>query len=410
MGADEEQAAGGSLSALREVNRLRVVDMLRRHGTASRSDLVRLTGLSRTTVTSLLGELQRRGLVVEEPEGPPRGGRGRPAALLRLNATAGSALGIDFGHSHLRVAVADLASTVLAERAAELDVDAQAGAALDAAVQLAREVLDEAGVAPHEVVGVGMGLPGPIDGRTGEVGSSVILPAWQGLNAARELESRLHLPVAVDNDANLGALAEYVLGAGRGATALLYVKHASGLGSGLVLDGRLYRGASGIAGEIGHVQAHPDGPLCRCGNRGCVETVAAAGPLLDLLRPVHGPDLTVQGMLALVRDGDLGARRVVNDAGRAVGRVVADLCNQLNFDVVVVGGELSSAGDALLDGIREAVDRYALPNAAAAVEIRPAELGPRAELLGALTLVIGDTDRLRSAGLAGLGTPEAAVT
>jgi predicted NBD/HSP70 family sugar kinase len=201
-----------------------------------------------------------------------------------------------------------------------------------------------------------------------------------------------------------------VLGAGRGAEALLYVKHASGLGSGLVLGGRLYRGATGIAGEIGHVQAHPDGPLCRCGNRGCVETVAAAGPLLDLLRPVPGDGLTVQGVLELVRAGDVGARRVVNDAGRAVGRVVADLCNQLNFDVVVVGGELSTAGDALLDGMREAVDRYALPNAAAAVEIRPAELGARAELLGALRLVIGDTDRLRSAGLAGLGTQEAVAT
>jgi len=389
-----------SLTGLREANRLRIVDALRQKGSASRSELVHLTGLSRTTVTSILSDLQEKGLLVEGDN--HRGSRGRPAALLRLNASAGAALGIDFGHTHLRVAVADLSSTVLAETSTELDVDLEAGPALDAAARLSHEVLEESGVRLDQVVAAGMGLPGPINRHTGAVGSSVILPSWQGLNAAEELGRRLHVPVQVDNDANLGALAEHFYGAGRKASALLYVKIASGIGSGLVLDGRLYHGATGIAGEIGHVQARADGAVCRCGNRGCVETVAAADPLLALLRPVHGDSLSVQGMLDLVRAGDLGARRVLNDAGRAVGRVVGDLCNQLNPDVVVVGGEISAAGEPLLDGIRDSVDRYALPGAAAAVQIRPAELGERAEMLGALALVIGDTDRLRSAGLAPL--------
>lgn len=395
-----EHGSGGSLTSLREANRLRVVDALRETGSASRSDLMRLTGLSRTTIASLLAGLQQSGLVVEDHS--QRGSRGRPAALLRLNASAGAVLGIDFGHTHMRVAVADLSSTVLAEASTELDVDLEAGPALDAAARLAHEVLEAAGVRFEQVVGAGMGLPGPIDRRTGTLGSSVILPGWQGLNAAGELGKRLQVPVRVDNDANLGALAEHSSGAGRKAAALLYVKIASGIGSGLVLDGRLYRGATGIAGEIGHVQALADGAVCRCGNRGCVETVAAAEPLLALLRPVHGDSLTVQGMLELARAGDLGARRVLNDAGHAVGRVVADVCNHLNPDVVVVGGEISAAGEPLLDGIRDAVDRYALPGAAAAVQIRPAELGERAELLGALALVIGDTEGLRSAGLAPL--------
>lgn len=393
---------GGSLASLREVNRLRIVDALRRSGSASRGELVRATGLSRTTVTSILADLQGTGLVVEDADESAKGGRGRPATLLRLDASAGAALGVDFGHSHLRVAVADLSSTVLAERSIPFDVDLQAGPALDEAVRMAHEVLEEASLRRDHVVGVGMGLPGPIDRRTGLVGSSVILPGWQGLDAAEELGDRLDLPVAVDNDANLGALAEHFFGAGRRATALIYVKIASGIGSGLVLDGRLYRGATGVAGEIGHVQTVPDGAVCRCGNRGCVETVAAAEPLLALLRPMHGEGLSVPEMLELVRSGDLGARRVLNDAGRAVGRAVADLANHLNPDVVVVGGEISVAGDVLLEGIREAVDRYALPAAASALEIRPAELGERAELLGALALVIGDTERLRSAGLATL--------
>jgi predicted NBD/HSP70 family sugar kinase len=395
-------AGGGSLAMLRELNRVRIIDALRRSGTASRSELVRLTGLSRTTVTSLVADLQASGLIIEQADTKTTHGRGRPPVLLRLDPSSGAALGIDFGHTHLRVAIADLASTVLAERSLELDVDLEAGPALDAAVRLAGEMLAEVGISRDRLVGAGMGLPGPIDRRTGTVGSSVILPDWSGVNAGLAISRRLQLHVEVDNDANLGALAEYTVGAGRDADPLIYVKISSGIGAGLVIGGRLHHGATGVAGEMGHVQILPDGAVCRCGNRGCLETVAGAGSLLALLRPVHGPDLTVQGMLELVRGGDLGALRVVNDAGRAVGRVIADLCNHLNPDVVVVGGELSAADEPLLDGIRESVDRYALPGAAAAVQIRPAELGDRAEMLGALALVIGNTDLLRSAGLAPL--------
>jgi predicted NBD/HSP70 family sugar kinase len=180
---------------------------------------------------------------------------------------------------------------------------------------------------------------------------------------------------------------------------------SSGIGAGLVLGGRLYHGASGTAGELGHIQIRADGAVCRCGSRGCLETVAATGPLLSLLRPTHGADLTLHGLLELVANGDLPARRVVNDAGRAVGRAVADLCNYLNPAAIVVGGDLSPAGDPLLDGVREEIDRYALRGAAQAVEVRAGVLGERAEVLGALAVVIADTDRLRAAGLA----PVAAV-
>ena len=175
---------------------------------------------------------------------------------------------------------------------------------------------------------------------------------------------------------------------------------SSGLGAGLVLDGRLYHGATGIAGELGHVQVRPEGAVCRCGSRGCLETVASTGALLSLLRPTHGPGLTQRAMLDLVAAGDLAARRVINDAGRAVGRAVADLCNFLNPAAIIVGGDLSVAGDALLDGVREEIDRYSLPGAAAAVEVKAGILGERAEVLGALAVVIADTARLRAAGLA----------
>jgi predicted NBD/HSP70 family sugar kinase len=392
----------GSLEELRELNRWRVVDELRRRGSASRGEIADATGLSRTTVTTLVSDLQARGLVIELGSNGSRPARGRPPLQLRLDPSAGAALGVDFGHRHVRVAVADLSSTVLEERRVALDVDGSAGAALDVAAALALELLARAGMDPGRVIGAGMGLPGPVDPRTAVVGDSVILRGWAGLHAARELGRRLGVPVTVDNDANLGALAEASLGAGRGLHDVIYVKVSSGIGAGLVLGGRLHHGATGIAGEIGHVQVRADGAVCRCGNRGCLETVASAPALLEALRPTHGSELTTSGMLALAAGGNLGAQRVIKDAGWAIGRAVADLCNSLNPEAVIVGGELSGAGAPLVDGIRESVDRYAQPGAAEAVQVRAGMLGERAPVLGALTLVIGDTERLRSAGIAAL--------
>jgi predicted NBD/HSP70 family sugar kinase len=393
-------ATAGSLEALRELNRLRVIDALRQRGTASRSEIARQTGLSRTTVTTLVNDLQARGLVVEQPLLEIHG-RGRPPTLLRLDPSVGAVVGIHFDHRHLRVAVADLSSTVLAERWQDHDVDRAAEEALDAAADLVEVVLAEAGIERSRVVGAGVALSGPVS-RDGTVGSTVILPGWEGLNAVDELTGRLDLQVAVDNDANLGALAEVSFGAGRGMSDVIYVMVSSGVGAGIVIDGRLHRGVTGLAGELGHVRVRAEGAVCRCGNRGCLETVASTDAVLSLLRPTHGQDLGIRGLVELLDGGDAAAIRVVNDAGREIGRVIAGLCNVLSPGGVIVGGDLGVIAEQLLAGIREALDRYALPTVRAAIELRAGVLGERAEVLGALALVIGDTDRLRSAGLAAL--------
>ena len=400
-----DEIADGSLEALRERNRMRLVDALRRSGTATRSELARSTGLSRTTVATLLSDLQGRGLVVETAVGEARGGgRGRPPALLRLDPSAGAALGVDFGHRHVRVAAADLSSTLLAEASAPVEVDTHADEALDLATTLVEQVLAEAGIARERVVGAGMGVPGPFDRQRHLINSSTILPGWVGRDPAAELSGRIGVHVEVDNDANLGALGEHRFGAGRGVGDAVYVKLATGIGSGLILRGALHRGATGIAGELGHVQVQPDGVVCNCGGRGCLQTVASVPTLLEAARAAHGPDLSLAGLVELVAQGDFGARRIVGEAGRAVGRVLSDLCNLVNPEAIIVGGDLSSAGEPLLAGIREAIDRYALPGAAEAVEVKAATLGERAEVLGALALVIADTERLRSAGLASLAS------
>jgi predicted NBD/HSP70 family sugar kinase len=385
----------GSLESLRRLNRLRVIRALRDEGQISRADIARRTGLSRSTVSSLVADLQADGLVVERPEpGSAHGAQGgRPPILLSFDASAGAAVGVDFGHSHLRVAVSDLASTILSERTQPLDTDHDAQEGLDAAAELVVGALADAGVERSAVIGAGMGLPGPIEQGEGVVGSSAILPGWIGMTAETEMRRRLEIPVMVDNDANLGALAEAAFGAGRDAGDLIYLKVSSGIGAGLILNGRLYRGSHGLAGELGHVLVDPDGIVCRCGNRGCLETVAATGALVDLLRRSHGEDLTVQDMLTAARAGDVGCRRVITDAGRALGQVVATLLNALNPELVVVGGDLAAAGDLLLDGVRESVARAALPEASRGAEVLAGVLGDRAQVLGALALVVSEADR-----------------
>jgi predicted NBD/HSP70 family sugar kinase len=326
---------------------------------------------------------------------------GRPPILLSFEPSSGAAVGIDFGHNHVRVVVSDLASNLLAERRLLLDTDHDAAQdGLDAAANLVDEALTDAGVERARVVGAGMGLPGPIEQPSGVVGSPAILPGWVGVPAAAEMRRRLELPIAVDNDANLGALAEAAFGAARDARDLVYLKVSSGIGAGLILNGRLYRGAAGLAGELGHRIVDPEGPVCRCGNRGCLETIASSNALLARLRPVHGDGLTVDGMLALARAGDEAARGVLAEAGSAIGRAVADVLNVLNPELVVVGGELADAGELLLGPVREAIARCALRPAAERARLVIGVLGLRAPVLGAVALVVSGADRpLLAAGV-----------
>jgi predicted NBD/HSP70 family sugar kinase len=384
----------GSLRSLRERNRLQVLEVVRGSGSVSRADIARRTGLARSTVSTLVNELLGAGLLVER--GAPEDGnttQGRPPVLLSFDPGAGAVIGMHFDHPVLRVAVADLGYTILAEATVPVDVDHDAQDSLDAAVALIDEVLVKSGVERERLLGAGAALAGPIDSATGTVGSSAILPGWVGLSLAQELEARLGLPVHVDNDANVGALAESVLGAGRGVSEMAYIMLGSGIGAGLIIGGQVYRGSGGTAGEIGHVLVDEHGPLCRCGNRGCLETYAGADALLDLLRRQHGDELTVDGLVQLARDGDAACQRVIADAARIVGVAAATLCNQLNPELIVIGGELAQTGPLLLDPLRESIVRYAIPAAAEDVRVVTGELGERAELLGALVLVLGRSDR-----------------
>jgi predicted NBD/HSP70 family sugar kinase len=387
----------GSLESLRELNRLRVVETLRERGTASRAEIARVTGLSRSTVSSLVSDLQAHGLIVEHAvaDAPASMATGRPPTLLSLDRSAGAVVGIDFGHDRIHAAVSDLSRTVLAEAVRAQDVDHAAHESLDVAAALVDELLDEAGLVQSDLIGVGMALSGPIDHERGTVHPTSILPGWEGVEVTAEMSRRIgDLPVHLDNDANLGALAEVTLGAGRDARNAVYVMVSSGIGAGLILDGRPYRGGRGMAGEIGHVLVDETGPICRCGNRGCLETYVSGPALTDLLRRSRGEELDVHTMVALARGGDAGCQRAIADAGRVLGRVVAAVCNVFNPDMVVVGGDLGEAGDLLLDPLREAVGRYAIAGAADDAKVVAGVLGERAQVLGALALALLQSEHL----------------
>ncbi len=389
----------GTLAWLRDRNRQRVMEILRMQSQVSQADIARATGLSRTTVSSLIAELKDAGLVLDADPTPRQGRGGRPGVQLVLRDPSLVVAGIDFGHSHVGVAVADLGHNLLAERRFELDVNRQAVQALDAAARLFAEVLSRAGMDRRSVLRAGIGIPGPVDRARGTAGSSTILPGWVGLSIASEMGERLGVPVEIENDANLGALAELTWGAGRDCSNFAYVKAATGIGAGIVIEGRLLHGVTGTAGEIGHTTLDEAGRLCYCGNRGCLETVASGPAIVELVGAVNGGLLTLTQIVELASKGDLRCRRAVADAGREIGVSVAGLCNLINPERVIVGGLLSRAGEVLLRPMRESIRRHAVQAAAETVDVRAAVFVERAELLGAVALALqGSHDRLMAHG------------
>ncbi|CAG7613118.1 ROK family transcriptional regulator [Actinacidiphila bryophytorum] len=375
---------------MRDLNRLRVIESIHLHPGSSRTDIARRTGLSRGTVSSVAEELDQAELIREHEapgEEQRHRGTGRRPTLLSLVPGAAFAVGIDIGHQHVRVIVCDLAGEPVAEQWSRAQVDEAPSATLDLAHDLVRRALREAAVAPRRVIGAGIGLAAPFDPATGEIRADGILPGWQGVVPETEMRRRLGMPVQLANDADAGALGENVFGAGQGVSDMTYIRLSAGVGAGLILGGRPYGGARGIAGEVGHVCVKPDGVICRCGNRGCLETVASpvavARQLEHVIEAPAGEEL-----LGLIAAGDRRALRAVADAGEAVGFALSAVVNVLNPELVVVGGELAAAGDALLDPIRATIHRHSLAGAATTARVITGVLGDRAEVLGAAALAL----------------------
>jgi predicted NBD/HSP70 family sugar kinase len=364
-----------------------LLDLIRREGGSSRADIARITGLARSTVSQRVDGLIQLGLVSERGDGPSTGGR--PPTRLVFDAAAGVVLAADLGATHCRLAVADLAGSLLGEDSTELDIADGPDAVLAWVIEHALALLERCGLQTDDVRGIGMGLPGPVEFAAGRAVSPPIMPGWDGVPVPPFFAERFPgVPVLVDNDVNVMAVGEH-RDRWLGVDDLLYVKVATGIGSGIIAGGHLHRGAQGTAGDLGHVQIPDAGDVtCRCGNTGCVEAVASGRALAARLREkgydVHGS----RDVVALCRGGNPEAVQAVRHAGRLLGEVLASAVNVFNPAVIVIGGDLAEAHEQLFAGVREVVYRRATALATRHLQLVRGRLGEQAGVVGCVHTVL----------------------
>ena len=383
--AAESQQAPLNLATL---GRVRVLRALTGRPALSRAELVRCTGLARATVGSVIDDLIDAGVVRKTGQAPATSARtGRPPQLLSLEPRAAYTAGLDIGHDHVRAVLTDLVGTTLWDESVHLAVDGDPDHALSTAVTLLDRAITEIGARRDRVLGLGLGIACPVDKATGALHAEGIMPGWVGMRPAEELTRQTGLSARIINDANAGVLAERRFGAARDCDNVVYLRLSSGIGAGVLCDGRMLRGGGGFAGELGHVTVEPHGDVCRCGNRGCLETVASPPAIAALLSRSWRRPVTTADLPDLLREGNRGTLRALEDAGEAVGRALAFTAMLLNPELIVVGGDLAAAGEALFEPMRRSLARNTMASHAD-LRIVPSSLGDSAGVRGAAALVL----------------------
>lgn len=388
-GLRAEAHADDTALSLRDVGRVRVLRALHESERISRPELVRRTGLSRATVAALIGDLMGNGIVSEvDSDGQAERRTGRPAQSLSIVPTAAFAAGVDIGHEHVAAVLCNVRGDPIWYEAVAKDVDRAAEQTLDLAADLVRKAIRDKAIPRERILGLGAGIASPVDRTSDALSGEGIMAGWVGLHPSRELEQRTGLPAQLINDANAGSLAERLYGAARNSENTIYVRLSAGIGAGIVADGQLLLGAGGLAGEVGHLQVDPRGRVCRCGNRGCLETVASPVAITRLLSDSWGRSVSTAELLELVAAGNRGAVRAVEDAGEVIGQCIATMVTLFDPELIVLGGDLAAAGDALLDPMRRSISRHAMLSASHGIRIVRGELGRQAEVRGAAGLVL----------------------
>ncbi|OWR26496.1 ROK family protein [Saccharibacillus sp. O23] len=375
----------GDLALVKKLNKSIVLDTIRRNGPLSRTDVSERTGLNKATVSNLTLELLEQKLVEETGLGESSGGR-KPLMLL-FNGAAGCVIGIELGVTLVKAALTDLTGGILAERSAPL-----AGQDPEAALAVVREtvkpLLEAMPDTPHGLVGIGIGVPGMVD----ESGLILYAPnlGWEGVDLRSRLEETFGVPVVVDNEANVGAAGEREYGAGRHVRHLVYVSAGMGLGSGMIIDGQLYKGAWGYAGETGHMSIESDGRLCSCGSRGCWELYASerAYAYVSEAGSTPLPASTTSELAAHARSGDAAVLDLYREIGRRLGIGITNLVNGFNPEKIVVGGPLTEAKEWIEPAMLDTIAERALPYHRRELAVSFSELGSRSAVLGAAHLAV----------------------
>lgn len=384
---------------VKNFNKHAALDLIRfSAGGLSRADLADKMGLTRAAVSLIINDLLETGVIQEaEIRSAPSG---RPPVTLEINPKLGLVGAIDMGASHMSLAVADFTARILQEFEVPLDIKRGPKDCLAEANQQLLQLLESQGLSISNISAVGVGVPGPVITEAGMVVAPPIMPGWDRYPIRATLEKKWNCPVTLNNDAELGALGEWAYGAGRGEKNIAYIKVGSGIGAGLILNQQIYGGTRGAAGEIGHLTIDENGPLCNCGNHGCLEAfasghaIAQQGHLLvqsgkrTLLSDLGTEKITAHEVAEAARRGDLHAQEILRRSGTFIGIAIAGLINLFNPSIVIIGGGVAQVGDLLTAPIRQAVRERAMRASEQSVRITTAMLGRRSLLMGATVQAI----------------------
>jgi glucokinase-like ROK family protein len=372
---------------VRDLNKSTLLNLLRLHSPLSRADLAKLSGLTKATVSTLIGRLIEEQLVVETGYGEAR--PGRPPLLLDLNASGGYAIGADIGVDYRLVVALDLKGRPVWQKRV---IKSEPTDVRDDLASLAGLIEEAIGAVPSTglgLLGIGVGVHGLVEHPRGLL---VFAPnlGWRDVPVADLLGPRFSVPILVDNEANAGALAEAWVGAAREARCVVYLSVGIGLGAGIIIDGELYRGTTGTAGEFGHTTVDPSGPLCGCGNRGCLEMFVSERALVSDLQPLWSGSATMAAdqVFQAAHEGDPAAIAALRRVGEYLGIGVANVVNTFNPQLVVVGGPMARGGDYLLGPVQQMVAQRALAHPRRVASVVLSQLGELATAIGCGVMVL----------------------
>lgn len=384
---------------VKNFNKHAALDLIRfSAGGLSRTELADRMGLTRAAVSLIITDLLESGIIQEaEIRSAPSG---RPPVTLEVNPDRGLVAAIDMGATHMSIALADFTARILKEIEVPLEIKQGPEICLAEANQHLLSLLESQGLSLDNLSAVGIGVPGPVITEAGMVVAPPIMPGWDHYPIRDTLEKMWQCPITLNNDAELGALGEWAYGAGRGERNIAYIKVGSGIGAGLILNQQIYGGTTGAAGEIGHLTIDANGPLCNCGNHGCLEAfagghaIATQGQLLaksgkrTLLSDLTPDSITAAAVAEAARRGDLHAQEIIRKAGTYIGIAIAGLINLFNPGIVIIGGGVAQVGDLITVPIRQAVRERAMRASEQSVRIITGMLGRRSLLIGATVQAI----------------------
>ena len=376
--------------------------LIRKYGELTKADLVEQTDYSRTKITSCIESLVSKKIIKTNGHGDYTGGR--RSKTFTFNGELGLVAGIDIGATSIDVILADFSRNVIARYGEPAIIREGPNVILKRVRDILIQLINDHGLQPEKLTGIGIGLPGPVDFSMGTVLSPPIMPGWDRFPIIPTLQKSFPMAnIVVDNDVNLMALGEITQGAGKGARNLIFLKIGTGIGAGIISDGKIYRGAKGCAGDVGHICVDKKGPICSCGNAGCLEAVAAGPAIAErgrieaaagssiILKKYYdrnGGKILTENVGDAAREGDPAAIEIIRSTGEIIGDVLAGLVNFYNPEMIIIGGGVSNIGNLLLSSIRQGVLNRSLPLATRDLQIMFSSIGPEAGVYGALSLAI----------------------